>query len=107
MPLSRATLTWILAAGCAAALAGDLAAATPKQRIEAKQAQAKAVLTIDNGILHLASAAGAKTVGLFRHGIHRLWAPPFANLTVLTPGEGHEVAEIEVDTVMEAMKRAL
>ncbi len=44
MPLSRATLTWILAAGCAAALAGDLAAATPKQRIEAKQAQAKAVL---------------------------------------------------------------
>jgi peptidoglycan DL-endopeptidase CwlO len=44
MPLSRATLTWILAAGCAAALAGDLAAATPKQRIAEKQAQAKAVL---------------------------------------------------------------
>ncbi len=50
MPLSRATLTWILAAGCAAALAGDLAAATPKQRIEAKQAQAKAVLTQVNDL---------------------------------------------------------
>jgi len=50
MPLSRATLTWVLAAGCAAVLAGDLAAATPKQRIEAKQAQAKAVLAQVNDL---------------------------------------------------------
>lgn len=69
--------------------------------------RARAVLTIDNGILHLATAAGTPTVGLFRHGIHRLWAPPFANLTVLTPGEGREVADIELETVREAIARAL
>lgn len=69
--------------------------------------QARAVLTIDNGILHLATAAGTPTVGLFRHGIHRLWAPPFANLTVLTPGDAREVAEIEIETVREAILRAL
>lgn len=69
--------------------------------------RARAVLTIDNGILHLATAAGTPTVGLFRHGIHRLWAPPFANLAVLTPGEGREVAEIEASKVREALLRAL
>ena len=69
--------------------------------------RARAVLTIDNGILHLATAAGTPTIGLFRHGIHRLWAPPFANLTVLTPGEGREVAEIDAQTVLEALLRVL
>jgi ADP-heptose:LPS heptosyltransferase len=68
---------------------------------------AKAVLTIDNGILHLAAATGTPTVGLFRHGIHRLWAPPFANLTVLTPGEKKAVAEIPVQVVQEAIFHAL
>jgi ADP-heptose:LPS heptosyltransferase len=70
-------------------------------------ANTRAVLTIDNGILHLATAAGTHTVGLFRHGIHRLWAPPFDNLQVLTPGEGREVWEIEVEAVQEALRRAL
>lgn len=69
--------------------------------------RARAVLTIDNGILHLATAAGTPTIGLFRHGIHRLWAPPFANLTVLTPGADRLVAEIEVETVREALNRVL
>ncbi len=66
-----------------------------------------AVLTIDNGILHLATAAETPTVGLFRHGIHRLWAPPSSNLTVLTAGEGYEVSEIGVDRVLEAIELAL
>jgi ADP-heptose:LPS heptosyltransferase len=69
--------------------------------------RARAVLTIDNGILHLAAAAGTQTVGLFRHGIHRLWAPPFANLTILTPGPDRLVAEIELSAVVEALDRAL
>jgi len=69
--------------------------------------QSRAVLTIDNGILHLAAAAGTKTVGLFRHGIHRLWAPPFANLEAITPGESGSVAEISVESVSEAMTRAI
>ncbi|MBN9500237.1 MAG: hypothetical protein BGO01_05630 [Armatimonadetes bacterium 55-13] len=68
---------------------------------------AQAVLTIDNGILHLSAAAGTPTVGLFRHGIHRLWAPPFANLTVLIPGEDELVAEIKVETVLEAILNVL
>lgn len=61
------------------------------------------VLTLDNGILHLAAATLTPTVGLFRHGIHRLWAPPASNVTVLTPGEDRMVAEIEVGTVTEAL----
>ncbi len=65
------------------------------------------MLTIDNGILHLAVASGTPTVGLFRHGIHRLWAPPSPSLTVLTPGEGQNVAGIAVQTVQEALERAL
>jgi len=70
-------------------------------------ARAKAVLTLDNGILHMAAAAGAPTVGLFRHGIHRLWAPPVAGLTVLTAGEGKPVSEIQPERVIEAVRLAL
>jgi len=70
--------------------------------------RARAVLSLDNGILHLAAAAGAPTVGLFRHGIHRLWAPPFDALTILTPGsEERSVAEIDVEVVADAMRNAL
>jgi ADP-heptose:LPS heptosyltransferase len=58
------------------------------------------VLTLDNGILHLAVAAGTRTIGLYRHGIHRLWAPPAKNLRVVTPGEGGAVSEIAVDEVL-------
>jgi ADP-heptose:LPS heptosyltransferase len=70
-------------------------------------ASAKGVATLDNGILHLAAAVGAPTVGLYRHGIHRLWAPPVPHLTVLTPGEGGEVRQIPPGTVLEALRRRL
>ncbi len=69
--------------------------------------QPKLVLTLDNGILHIAAAGGASVVGLFRHGIHRLWAPPVRTMAVLTPGEGHEVSEIEVSRVLEASSRTM
>jgi len=85
----------------------DLRGAFTLPQVVGALEKARAVLTLDNGILHLSSAAGAPTVGLFRHGIHRLWAPPFANLTVLTPGEGREVSEIETEKVTEALARAL
>lgn len=65
--------------------------------------RARTVVSLDNGILHLAVAAGTPTVGLYRHGIHRLWSPPFEGLTVLTPGEGREVRELEVDKVLGAL----
>lgn len=69
--------------------------------------RAKLVLTLDNGILHLAASTDTPTVGLFRHGIHRLWAPPVETLTVLTPGEGRLVADISVEAVTEAISSAL
>lgn len=85
----------------------DLRGAFTLPQVVGALERARRVLTIDNGILHLAAATGTPTIGLFRHGIHRLWAPPFANLTVLTAGEGNPVAEISVDTVREALERAL
>lgn len=67
----------------------------------------RAVLTIDNGILHLACAARTPTVGIFRYGIHRLWAPPVESLRVLTPVPGEAVATISEEAVFEAMLAAL
>lgn len=64
--------------------------------------KARRVVTIDNGILHMAAAVDVPTVGLFRYGIHRLWAPPVQRLRVLTPGPEDEVASIEVDAVLRA-----
>ena len=65
------------------------------------------VLSLDNGILHLAIAAKKKTVGIFRYGIHRLWAPPSEYLTVLAPSKGGKVTDITVDSVRDAVNRAL
>jgi len=62
---------------------------------------ARAVVTIDNGILHFAAAHDVPTVGLYRKEIASLWAPPNRNLVVLTPMEG-TVAEISVDSVRTA-----
>jgi ADP-heptose:LPS heptosyltransferase len=70
-------------------------------------ASCKLVLTLDNGILHLACAGGRPVVGLFRNGIHRLWAPPHPELEVLIPPLGEPVSEIELETVWEACRRRL
>jgi ADP-heptose:LPS heptosyltransferase len=64
------------------------------------------VLTLDNGILHLAAATNTPTVGLFREGIHRLWAPPVDNLRVITPPPGQSVSEIHEDVVLGALNFA-
>ncbi|MEA2552746.1 MAG: heptosyltransferase [Fimbriimonadaceae bacterium] len=88
-------------------LVKDLRGAFSLPSVVGVLAKAKTVLTIDNGILHLAVAANAPTVGLYRYGIHRLWAPPYPNLEVLTPEEDQPVSEISVDTVWEALQRAL
>lgn len=70
-------------------------------------ASCKLVLTLDNGILHLACAGGKPVVGLFRNGIHRLWAPPNPELEVLIPPIGEPVCEIELETVWEACRQKL
>lgn len=69
--------------------------------------KASLVLTIDNGILHMAVASGAKTVGLFRNGIHRLWAPPYPSLHPVVAPENGIVADVPVDAVISAISPAL
>ncbi|MBS1721445.1 MAG: glycosyltransferase family 9 protein [Armatimonadetes bacterium] len=64
---------------------------------------AKLVVTLDNGILHLASATPTRLVGLFREGIHRLWAPPNPNLRVIHPGPEEAVSSISTTAVMAAI----
>jgi ADP-heptose:LPS heptosyltransferase len=64
---------------------------------------AELVVTLDNGILHLAVAARQRTVGIYRHGIHRLWAPPSDCLSVIAPPEGASVQDISVDSVLNAV----
>lgn len=55
---------------------------------------ARLVVSIDNGIVHLACATDTPVVGLYRHGIHRLWAPPSANVRIVEPGSGGRVEQI-------------
>jgi hypothetical protein len=38
-------------------------------------------------------------VGIYRYGIHRLWAPPSANLRIVEPGSGGRVEQILADSV--------
>ena len=66
-------------------------------------ARCKQVFTLDNGILHLACATDTRTIGLFRYGIHRLWAPPVSNLHVLVPEPHQIVADISVSACVEAL----
>lgn len=69
-------------------------------------ASTQQVLTLDNGILHLAAATDTPTVGLFRYGIHRLWCPPFGRITSVVTEDGHPVADIPIDEVREALLNA-
>jgi ADP-heptose:LPS heptosyltransferase len=88
-------------------LAEDLRGAFSLPQVVGALGAAKAVLTLDNGILHLAAATTTPTVGLFRHGIHRLWAPPAPNVVVLTPGDGLAVADLGVSAVLGALRPTL
>jgi ADP-heptose:LPS heptosyltransferase len=65
--------------------------------------EAGMVVTLDNGILHFACSTDTPVVGLFRNGIHRLWAPPVPNLKVIEPGVGGSVAGLSVDQVWSAI----
>lgn len=60
---------------------------------------AKAVVSLDNGVLHMACSTETPVIGLYRNGIHRLWAPPRTGLTVIEPGAA-SVADIPVEKVV-------
>ncbi len=86
-------------------LAEDLRGQFTLPQVVSALAEAKLVLTLDNGILHLACAAETRTVGLFREGIHRLWAPPSPSLSVIIPEAGEPVSSISTKTVLKAIDR--
>lgn len=65
--------------------------------------RAQLVVTLDNGILHFACSTQTPVVGLFRHGIHRLWAPPVPNLKVIEPGVDGSVSGIAVSKVWDSI----
>lgn len=87
-------------------LAADLRGKLSLPQVAWACGKVSAVLTLDNGILHIAASQGVPVVGLFRYGIHRLWAPPYVNVKVIHPGAELEVASIEVDTVLKAVVEA-
>lgn len=86
-------------------LAQDLRGRFSMPQVVGALARAKLVLTLDNGILHLAASTRTPTIGLFREGIHRLWAPPALNVAVLSPQPGEIVSAITVQQVLEAVRR--
>jgi ADP-heptose:LPS heptosyltransferase len=49
--------------------------------------RARACVTIDNGIMHLAAAVGARTVAIFGGSPWRLWAPRSPSVQVLLPAD--------------------
>jgi ADP-heptose:LPS heptosyltransferase len=69
-------------------------------RVVGALAKCRKVVTIDNGILHLAAAAKVPTVGLFRPAIQRLWAPPVDTLEALSPQEGAPVSDLAPSQVI-------
>ena len=69
-------------------------------------ARAKLVVTLDNGIMHLAATTSTPTVALFRHGIHRLWCPPSESVRAVVAMPNQTVAEISLEAVWKAIAEA-
>ena len=67
---------------------------------------AKLVLTLDNGIMHLAASTQTPTVALFRNGIHRLWSPPGANVTAVIAEPNQAVSTISPRQVEVSLEQA-
>ncbi len=65
------------------------------------------VLTLDNGIMHLAVAGGRPVIGLFREGIHRLWAPPYPNLHPIVAEPKASVETIPLERVWQTLEMVL
>lgn len=88
-------------------LVEDLRGAFSLPQVVGALSRTKLVWSLDNGILHLAAATDRPTVGLFRHGIHRLWLPPFGRIDVVTPCQGQDVDQIGIAQVCGRLDAAL
>ncbi|MDX2066645.1 MAG: glycosyltransferase family 9 protein [Fimbriimonadaceae bacterium] len=84
-------------------LARDLRGQLTLPEVAGALGAARHVLSLDNGIMHLAVAQGTPVTALFRRGIHRLWTPPFGSVRVLLPEADEPVASIPAVRVIEAM----
>jgi len=85
----------------------DLRGAFPLPQVVGLMTKCRLVVTVDNGIMHLAAASGRPAVALFRHGIHRLWLPPTGTVDPVTPEPGAPVATIPLPAVQEAISHVL
>ncbi len=89
----------------ASGLVEDLRGVFTLPQVVGALAKAKLVLSLDNGIMHFAVSTGTRTVGLFRHGIHWLWAPPSPNLSLVVGEPGEPVAQLSANNVLETIDR--
>lgn len=85
----------------------DLRGAFTLPQVVGALAEARLVVTLDNGILHLAAATQAPTVGLFREGIHRLWCPPTGRVFPVVGPTGAAISKVPANEVLRAVARAL
>jgi len=65
----------------------DLRGALRLPEVAGALARARAFLTIDNGLMHIANAVGAPTVALFGASPRRIWGLSTPNLTILEPDD--------------------
>ncbi len=90
-----------------AGLADDLRGKPSLPQVADLLSRARLVLTLDNGIMHLAATSRTPTVALFRHGIHRLWTPPWGDVRAVVAEPGTPVSAISVGSVGDAVRAAL
>jgi ADP-heptose:LPS heptosyltransferase len=69
-------------------------------------ARSSLVLTLDNGIMHLAATTSVPVVALFRHGIHRLWKPSWGYVDAVVADPGCPVITISLESVLSACAKA-
>jgi len=65
----------------------DLRGALTLPEVAGALARARAFLTIDNGLMHIANSVGAPTIALFGASPRRIWGLSTPNLTILEPDD--------------------
>jgi len=88
-------------------LAIDMRGALRLPQVVDCASRARLVLTLDNGIMHLAATTSVPVVALFRHGIHRLWKPSWGCIDAVVAEAGQPVSTIAVERVLKACARGL
>lgn len=84
-------------------LAEDLRGILTLPQVAGLIEESRSVLTLDNGIMHIAVATNTPTVALFREGIHHLWMPPFGILSPIVSSSKGRVEEIPASAVLQAL----